>query len=307
MLLREGGGTFRIADLSRQETQTRELNFRKKASRFQHYLKLIDCCRGSGAQEDRGRIQKTQCRMVSMLNKVCTVTGLFLNTAARRHQSKKCATNYQKKITQAISPKGTMTFALHTHAPLRMKPFFSDAPHYHKIWETVAIFPHIHEFETLSFLTRPESGPSEHRLSQAVVNRVFLHAEVVGAAGHVGQRADEVVAALKWGIQQHRTHLLHFLQPQNRHSFQSRKIDIMNNKFVSSQFFCIVFAVYVKGGFSAAPRTSRTWASTAAHGEGKSEGTMGHRASCGSASTQLFPNISMSWVSTPGREKESAL
>ncbi len=48
------------------------------------------------------------------------------------------------------------------------------------------------------------------------LNLVFLHAEVVGAAGHVGQRADKVVAALKWRIQQHCTHLLHFLQPQNR-------------------------------------------------------------------------------------------
>lgn len=49
--------------------------------------------------------------------------------------------------------------------------------------------------------------------------------------------------------------------------------------------------------------TGRTCTSTAAQGEEKPEGTMGHRAWCGSASTQLFPNISMSWVSTPGRDK----
>lgn len=40
-----------------------------------------------------------------------------------------------------------------------------------------------------------------------------LPAEVVGAAGHVGQRANGVVAALKWWIQQHCTHSLHFLPP----------------------------------------------------------------------------------------------
>lgn len=47
------------------------------------------------------------------------------------------------------------------------------------------------------------------------LNLLFLPAEVVGAAGHVGQWADKVMAALKWWIQQHGTYLLHFLQPQN--------------------------------------------------------------------------------------------
>lgn len=40
--------------------------------------------------------------------------------------------------------------------------------------------------------------------------------------------------------------------------------------------------------------TSRTSASTASQGEGNPEGTMGHWASRGSTSTQLFPNISTS-------------
>ncbi|TNN42100.1 hypothetical protein EYF80_047714 [Liparis tanakae] len=44
---------------------------------------------------------------------------------------------------------------------------------------------------------------------------LFPHSKVVGAARHVGQRADEVVAALKRRIQQHRTHVLHLLQPGN--------------------------------------------------------------------------------------------
>lgn len=46
------------------------------------------------------------------------------------------------------------------------------------------------------------------------MNPVFLHAEVVGAAGHIGQRTDKFMAAQKWWIQQHCTHFLHFLQQQ---------------------------------------------------------------------------------------------
>lgn len=38
-----------------------------------------------------------------------------------------------------------------------------------------------------------------------------LPAQVVGAAGHVGQRADQLVAALERGLQQPGTHLLHLL------------------------------------------------------------------------------------------------
>lgn len=76
---------------------------------------------------------------------------------------------------------------------------------------------------------------------RADLNPVFLHAEVVGAAGHVGQRTDEVVAAKKRWIQQHCTHLLHLLQPQNTQrvchsSFKSRQ-------FVSVQFFVVVVVV----------------------------------------------------------------
>lgn len=51
--------------------------------------------------------------------------------------------------------------------------------------------------------------------------------------------------------------------------------------------------------------TSSTLASTSAQGDEKPEGTMGHRAWWGSASTQLLPNISISWVSKPRRERIS--
>ena len=57
-------------------------------------------------------------------------------------------------------------------------------------------------------------GHQHSKIIARNLNLLFLHAEVVGAAGHVGQRADEVVAALKRWIQQHGAHLLHFLQPQ---------------------------------------------------------------------------------------------
>lgn len=46
------------------------------------------------------------------------------------------------------------------------------------------------------------------------MNLVFLHAEVVRTAGHVGQRTDKFMAAQKWWIQQHCTHFPHFLQTQ---------------------------------------------------------------------------------------------
>lgn len=84
--------------------------------------------------------------------------------------------------------------------------------------------------------TRGHHQDKEWKVSpRADLNPVFLHAEVVGAAGHVGQRTDEVVAALKRWIQQHCTHLLHLLQPQNTQggyysSFKSWQ-------FVSVQFF----------------------------------------------------------------------
>lgn len=44
---------------------------------------------------------------------------------------------------------------------------------------------------------------------------MFLRAEVIGAAGHVRQRTDQLVAALKGGVQQPRTHLLHLLPSQH--------------------------------------------------------------------------------------------
>lgn len=43
-----------------------------------------------------------------------------------------------------------------------------------------------------------------------------LPAQVVGAAGNVGQRADQVVAALERRLQQHGTHLLYLLQTHTR-------------------------------------------------------------------------------------------
>lgn len=52
----------------------------------------------------------------------------------------------------------------------------------------------------------------------------FLRAEVVGAAGHVGQRTDKVVAALKGWIQQHGAHLLHLLPRQ--HTIPSQFLSI---------------------------------------------------------------------------------
>jgi len=62
-------------------------------------------------------------------------------------------------------------------------------------------------------VVRRENAALTHEASTSI--QLLLHAEVVGAARHVGQRADEVVAALKRRIQQHRTHVLHFLQPGN--------------------------------------------------------------------------------------------
>lgn len=44
---------------------------------------------------------------------------------------------------------------------------------------------------------------------------MFLHAEVIGAAGHVRQRTDQLVAALKGRVQQPGTHLLHLLPSQH--------------------------------------------------------------------------------------------
>lgn len=49
---------------------------------------------------------------------------------------------------------------------------------------------------------------------------MFLRAEVIGAAGHVRQRTDQLVAALKGRVQQHRTHLLHLLTSQHINSSQ---------------------------------------------------------------------------------------
>lgn len=58
-------------------------------------------------------------------------------------------------------------------------------------------------------LLAPLNGDQEAGLKPA-----FVRAEVVGAAGHVRQRTDELVAALKGWIQQPRAHLLHFLPRQ---------------------------------------------------------------------------------------------
>lgn len=122
------------------------------------------------------------------------------------------------------------------------------------------------------------------------LNRLLLRAEVIGAAGHVGQRTDKVVAALKWWIQQHCTDLFHFLQPGNtqRHLFTDH----------SSHLTCLPHMCCFIRHF-----TSKIWDSTVAQGEGKPDGTVGHLSSCGCVSTQLFPNISISWLSTPERQR----
>lgn len=168
-------------------------------------------------------------------------------------------------------------------------------------WKLLGIFMVHSEIINFRILVTPWHFIKGHHQDEIIwirsewadLNLVHLHAEVVGAAGHVGQRADKVMAALKWWIQQHSTHLLHFLQPQNtqRVFFNSEHISINICLQQGSLHFFIWYL------------TSRTWASTAAQGEEKPESTMGHRASCGSVSTQLFPNISISWVSTPGKDR----
>lgn len=97
------------------------------------------------------------------------------------------------------------------------------------------------------------------------------------------------------------------VDPAALHTLPPLSADTKHKQF----FHCFVLdSLHIGGLFSPVYirlHTSRTWASTAAQGEEKSEGTMGHRASCGSASTQLFPNISMSCVSTPGRQKKTTI
>lgn len=104
-----------------------------------------------------------------------------------------------------------------------------------------------------------------------------LQAEVVGAAGHVGQRTDKLMAALEGGMQQPVAHLLHLLRDITPSSASSPP-----HKPAPFRCCCHIHL------------TSRTLASAAAQGEEKPEGTLGHWASPGSASTQLFPNISTS-------------
>lgn len=122
--------------------------------------------------------------------------------------------------TQEIFQKSTVVFTLDIHAPLRMNPFHFGHWKWSQDLKNKVLDCHkgINSYEfgyTLTFYQRPSSGQNGHRVSQrADLNLVFLHAEVVGAAGHVGQWADKVVAALKRWIQQHCTHLLHFLQGQ---------------------------------------------------------------------------------------------
>lgn len=118
---------------------------------------------------------------------------------------------------------------------------------------------------------------------------MVLPAQVVGTASNVGQRANQVVAALERQLQQFGTNLLYLLQT---HTTNSRWLYIWTlsnwkkSRNSSGEFF-----------------TTRTWSSTAAQGEGKSGGTVGHGASWGSASSQEFPNISTLSVSTPGRQR----
>lgn len=119
-----------------------------------------------------------------------------------------------------------------------------------------------------------------------IVSCVTLPAEVVGATGHVGQRADKVVTALKGGAEEHGADLLHSLHRDRKWSVCSCLIWLFS-------FVCFL--------------TIKTWTSKALQGDGKEEPTGGHVFWWGSISIQLFPNISTSWVRRPTKKHSYCL
>lgn len=145
MLLREGGGAFRIVDLSHQETQTRELNFRKKGQQISALPRTHRPLQRQGCTG--GQRQNSEHRMVQdgIDVKLVTKVSLLLESSVHCLWSifKYCCRAAPKqemynKLSEKNHPSNFSKKAqwqlLCTHMlPWGWSLSFTDAPNYHKI------------------------------------------------------------------------------------------------------------------------------------------------------------------------------